>query len=124
ENDIPSHCREILEKWKKVSNSNDEVKENNVGSGEDMDVKLVKLLESQPRPTAVQRTCTDITEEERRIREAIIAQYSQMSDQEDDGDPDRPSEGKENGDVRKTKTAATRKKGETQDPEGWIMCST
>ncbi|PSN42818.1 hypothetical protein C0J52_12665 [Blattella germanica] len=114
EDDIPNHCREILEKWKNVSKNTDKAKENNVGSGEDMEVKLVKLLESQPRPTTVQRT---YTEEERRIREAILAQYSQMSDQDDDDETDRPNEGKENG-LRETKTAAARKKGETQNSEG------
>jgi hypothetical protein len=75
ENDIPTHCREILVKWKSVSQTIDVVTGNNAGSGEDMDAKLVRLLESQPRPTTVQRT---YTEEERKIREAILAQYSQV----------------------------------------------
>ena len=76
ENDIPLHCREILEKWKKVSKTSEEVKENNVNSVEDMEVKLVRYLESQPRATTVQRT---YTEDERRVREAILAQYSQVT---------------------------------------------
>jgi hypothetical protein len=58
-----------------VSQTTEVVTGNNAGCGEDMDVKLVRLLESQPRPTTVQRT---YTEEERRIREAILAQYSQV----------------------------------------------
>nr|CAD7400596.1 unnamed protein product [Timema cristinae]CAD7434377.1 unnamed protein product [Timema monikensis] len=74
ENDIPSHCREILDKWKKLSPTEKSVDENAKG-GDDMDVRLAKLLESQPRPTTVQRT---YTEEERKIREAILAQYSQV----------------------------------------------
>jgi hypothetical protein len=73
--DIPTHCREILDKWNKASQAADVLTENNTGTGEDMDVKLVRLLESQPRPTTVQRT---YTEEERRIREAILAQYGQV----------------------------------------------
>jgi hypothetical protein len=73
--DIPTHCREILDKWKKVSQTADTLTGNNASSGEDMDVKLVRLLESQPRPTTVQRT---YTEEERRIREAILAQYAEV----------------------------------------------
>lgn len=73
--DIPTHCREILDKWKKVSQTADNLKGNNASSGEDMDVKLVRLLESQPRPTTVQRT---YTEEERKIREAILAQYAEV----------------------------------------------
>jgi hypothetical protein len=73
--DIPTHCREILDKWKKLSQAADILTGNTSGSGEDMDVKLVRLLESQPRPTTVQRT---YTEEERRIREAILAQYGEV----------------------------------------------
>jgi hypothetical protein len=75
EDDIPTHCHEILDKWKNLSQTTEVVTENNAGCGEDMDVKLVRLLESQPRPTTVQRT---YTEEERKIREAILAQYSQV----------------------------------------------
>lgn len=75
EDDIPTHCREILDKWKNVSQTTDVVTGSNASFDEDMDVKLVRLLESQPRPTTVQRT---YTEEERRIREAILAQYSQV----------------------------------------------
>lgn len=73
--DIPTHCREILDKWKKVSQTADILTGNSASCGEDMDVKLVRLLESQPRPTTVQRT---YTEEERRIREAILAQYAEV----------------------------------------------
>ena len=73
--DIPTHCREILDKWKKVSQTADTLTGNNASSGEDMDVKLVRLLDSQPRPTTVQRT---YTEEERKIREAILAQYAEV----------------------------------------------
>ncbi|KDR18361.1 coiled-coil domain-containing protein 43 [Zootermopsis nevadensis] len=102
EDDIPTHCREILVKWKSVSQTTDVVTVNNADSGEDMDVKLVRLLESQPRPTTVQRT---YTEEERKIREAILAQYSQMSDQDDDDEADHPIEGKENGLVKNTNSA-------------------
>lgn len=41
-----------------------------------MENKLVKLLESQTLQTVQQRQYTD---EERRVREAILAQYSQVS---------------------------------------------
>lgn len=48
---------------------------------EDVEVRLAKLLESQSLPTTTQRiTCS---EEERKIREAIVAQYSQMTDTEE-----------------------------------------
>nr|CAD7400595.1 unnamed protein product [Timema cristinae]CAD7434376.1 unnamed protein product [Timema monikensis] len=97
ENDIPSHCREILDKWKKLSPTEKSVDENAKG-GDDMDVRLAKLLESQPRPTTVQRT---YTEEERKIREAILAQYSQMSDEEESG-VGNEAEPKENGMMKNT----------------------
>jgi len=67
-----------------------------------MDVKLVRLLESQPRPTTVQQTYTG---EERMICEAILVQYAEMSDQEDDNDSDHPNEGKENGLIKDTNAA-------------------
>lgn len=100
ENGIRNHCREILEKWRNTSQAAISVKNAEVAGAEAMDVKLAKLMESQARPTTVQRTYTD---EERRIREAILAQYSQMSDQDDDEDEgDRGAEGKENGLVKNT----------------------
>ncbi|GLH13719.1 Coiled-coil domain-containing protein 43 [Gryllus bimaculatus] len=73
ENDIPAHCREIMDKWQNVGQGQAHSKES-AEVVEDVDVKLARLLESQARPTTVQRT---YTEEERRIREAILAQYSQ-----------------------------------------------
>ncbi|XP_046401454.1 coiled-coil domain-containing protein 43 isoform X2 [Ischnura elegans] len=79
EEDIPKHCREILERWQKISqalNSN-----NKSQPEEDVEVKLVRLLESQSLPTVAPKS---YTEEERKIREAILAQYSQMSDNEED----------------------------------------
>lgn len=42
---------------------------------ENVEEKLAKLLESNVRSTTVQRS---YTEEERKIREAILAQYSQV----------------------------------------------
>nr|CAD7457829.1 unnamed protein product [Timema tahoe] len=98
ENDIPSHCREILDKWKKFSPKEKSVDDENAKGGDDMDVRLAKLLESQPRPTTVQRT---YTEEERKIREAILAQYSQMSDEEESGGGN-DAEPKENGLTKNT----------------------
>lgn len=48
---------------------------------EDVDVKLAKLLESQSLATTKQKK---YTEEEKKIREAILSQYSQLSDEEED----------------------------------------
>lgn len=50
-------------------------------SGEDVDTKLVKLLESQALATTKQKK---YTEEEKKIRDAILSQYSQMTDDEDE----------------------------------------
>lgn len=68
---------EILEMWTKFkpeTNSSD-----GRMSAEDVDVQLAKMLESQCLPTTSQK---NYTEEERRIRESILAQYSQMTDEE------------------------------------------
>jgi hypothetical protein len=46
--DILKQCREILDKWKKVSQTAGILTGNNASSGEDTDVKLVWLLQSQP----------------------------------------------------------------------------
>lgn len=48
---------------------------------EDVDVKLAKLLESQSLATTKQK---EYTAEEKKIREAILSQYSQLSDEEED----------------------------------------
>lgn len=57
---------------------------------EDVDDKLVRLLESQTLATTVQR---EHTAEEKRLREAILAQYGQTTDsegeEEDNGTSDR-----------------------------------
>ncbi|XP_033329172.1 coiled-coil domain-containing protein 43 [Megalopta genalis] len=79
---ISGHVTEILSAWTKWLPD----KEITASKGpiEDVDVRLAKMLESQSLPTTTQRS---YTEEERRIREAILAQYSQMSDEEhSDGD--------------------------------------
>ncbi|XP_046676906.1 LOW QUALITY PROTEIN: coiled-coil domain-containing protein 43-like [Homalodisca vitripennis] len=106
ENDIPLHCREILDHWK-ASQSN--IASNVVSAPavlDNVEEKLAKLLESNIRPTIVQRNYTD---EERKIREAILAQYSQTSDQ-DSGEEDDVggggTEGKENGLFKNTNAAA------------------
>lgn len=72
---------------------------------EDVDVRLARMLESQSLPTTTQRS---YTEEERRIREAILAQYSQMSEEENsegDGEEDGASGG-DCGIEKNTNTAA------------------
>ena len=53
---------------------------------EDVDVKLARLMESQAKSTTVTKT---YTEEEKKIREAILAQYSQMSDEEESAENEK-----------------------------------
>lgn len=48
---------------------------------EDVDAKLARLLGSQALATTKQK---EYTEDEKKIREAILAQYSQMTDDEGD----------------------------------------
>lgn len=64
---------------------------------EDVDVKLARLLETQAKPATVIRN--NYTDEERRIREAILSQYGQMSDEEGEGGEDTDHV-KENGLVK------------------------
>ncbi|XP_046819600.1 coiled-coil domain-containing protein 43 [Vespa crabro] len=86
EDNISKHVTEILNAWAEWLPT-EEVASPNVPT-EDVDVRLARMLESQSLPTTIQRS---YTEEERRIREAILAQYSQMSDEGDsegDGEED------------------------------------
>lgn len=76
---IEKHVTEILEAWAKwitvdTAPVDDTPKE-------DVDVRLARMLESQSLPTTSHKS--SYTEEEKRIREAILAQYSQMSDQDE-----------------------------------------
>ncbi|XP_044743247.1 coiled-coil domain-containing protein 43 [Chrysoperla carnea] len=79
-NDTSVLSKEILDMWNKYH----PVEENDSNQSQiDVDEKLVRLLESQSLATTVQRS---YTEEEKKIREAILAQYSQMSDEENEED--------------------------------------
>lgn len=64
----------ILDKWKACSNSQDD--EKNKPPKIDVDEQLVKLLESTKVQAVVKER--QYTEEEKRIREQILAQYSQV----------------------------------------------
>lgn len=77
EDNISKHVAEILNAWTEWLPSEDAAAA--TMPAEDVDVRLARMLESQSLPTMTQRNYTD---EERRIREAILAQYSQMSDEE------------------------------------------
>lgn len=90
DNDITKVCNEILDKWQFFKPK--ETPSSSVSS-EDMNVKLVKLLESQSLATTKQK---QYTEEEKKIREAILLQYSQMTDDEEDCEETSTNDIKEN----------------------------
>ncbi|XP_017880233.1 coiled-coil domain-containing protein 43 [Ceratina calcarata] len=83
---ISKHVTEILKAWAEwLPIKEDTTRKEPV---EDVDVRLARMLESQSLPTTAQKS---YTEEERKIREAILAQYSQMSEEENsegDGEED------------------------------------
>ncbi|CAH2067229.1 unnamed protein product, partial [Iphiclides podalirius] len=86
ESDITDHVNEIIEKWESCK-----PKEEVLKPVADVDIQLAKLLDSQSLATTTRREYTD---EEKKIREAILSQYSQLSDNEEDQDneeePDSP----------------------------------
>ncbi|XP_006608806.1 coiled-coil domain-containing protein 43 [Apis dorsata] len=88
---IDKHVTEILKVWEE--NLPNKEKAGPKVPVEDVDVRLARMLESQSLPTTTQRSYTD---EEKKIREAILAQYSQMSEEENsegDGEEDGASGG-------------------------------
>ncbi|CAK9805300.1 Coiled-coil domain-containing protein 43 [Anthophora plagiata] len=89
DDNISKHVTEILKAWTEWLPVQD------VPTGkvpvEDVDVRLARMLESQSLPTTTQKS---YTEEEKKIRDVILAQYSQMSDEENsegDGEEDGAS---------------------------------
>ncbi|XP_050309288.1 coiled-coil domain-containing protein 43 [Anthonomus grandis grandis] len=77
--DITKICDEILEQWQLLKPK--ESPSSTQCADVDLNEKLAKLLESQSLATTKQKK---YTEEEKKIREAILAQYSQMTDSEED----------------------------------------
>ncbi|KAF2903714.1 hypothetical protein ILUMI_02471 [Ignelater luminosus] len=91
-NDISQLRTEIMDMWSKLRLP---ILNNSQPTPiEDVDVKLARLLESQSLQTPKQK---QYTEEEKKIREAILSQYSQMTDDEDEEDIGDPGDSKENG---------------------------
>lgn len=74
QNGIAALVSEILDKWESC-----QPKQETVKPTADVDVQLAKLLDTQTLATAARREYTD---EEKKIREAILSQYSQLSDNE------------------------------------------
>ncbi|KFB40945.1 hypothetical protein ZHAS_00008496 [Anopheles sinensis] len=80
ESDLEPFIKEILDKWKICHNREAEAE---AKPKLDVDAQLAKLLETQKLTTKVER---EYTEEERRIKEQILSQYSQLSESEPEDD--------------------------------------
>lgn len=103
EDNISKHVAEILSAWAECTPSK-EITGPTVPT-EDVDVRLARMLESQCLPTTTQRSYTD---EEKRIREAILAQYSQMfEDTDSEGDGEGDGEGGGDCGIKKNLNAVT-----------------
>ncbi|XP_072162525.1 uncharacterized protein [Bemisia tabaci] len=97
--DITILCHEIFEKWlsSNSATSVDSIKP--MEQLDNVDERLARLLETNVKSSTVQRS---YTEEERKIRDAILSQYGQTSDYEDEYDENEEdnkskSKTKENG---------------------------
>ncbi|KAL1458406.1 hypothetical protein WDU94_008562 [Cyamophila willieti] len=77
--DISKHCQEILEMWQNFHGKQNDAKA--AAAPINVEERLAQLLEPTKQDLVVQKEYTD---EEKKIREAILAQYSQTSDHEDD----------------------------------------
>ncbi|CAD7086018.1 unnamed protein product [Hermetia illucens] len=84
EDDLNNVVQEIIGKWDACQPKKEEVSAKKVG--EDVDAQLARMLESQKIQTTAPR---QYTAEEMRIREQILAQYSQtsVSDGEEGDEP-------------------------------------
>lgn len=76
ESDLNSFIKEILDRWKQC---HPEEPDDGPKLKLDVDAQLAKLLETQKLTKKIER---EYTEEERRIKEQILSQYSQLSDNE------------------------------------------
>lgn len=113
EDNISKLCQEILDKWKVFQTEEENSHKTVLDVAEDVDVKLARLLETQAKPATVIRN--NYTDEEKRIREAILSQYGQMSDEEGEGENDTEVV-KENG-LMKNMNAASVQQAEREKRE-------
>ncbi|XP_025090115.1 coiled-coil domain-containing protein 43-like [Pomacea canaliculata] len=98
-------CQEIIDQWIKEKGAKDMRKKNEKDIGE----KLAELMGKQSLATVKGKKLTD---EERARKEAILAQYSQVSDGEaTDEEPDDPG-----GASSQTSSGGHKGKGEPGDP--------
>lgn len=84
ESNLNGFITEILDNWNKC-HSVAAAAETASKSKLDVDEQLAKLLENQKLATKVER---EYTEEERRIKQQILSQYSQLSESEHEEDDD------------------------------------
>ncbi|XP_066159117.1 coiled-coil domain-containing protein 43 [Euwallacea fornicatus] len=88
-NDITKICDEILDKWQTLRPKEDTPVQ---ATSEELNEKFAKLLESQSLTTTKEKV---YTEEQKKIREAILAQYSQMPDSDEENVEGGSAEGKD-----------------------------
>lgn len=88
EADLSTFIKEILDRWKTCNSVAPADADSKVKL--DVDEQLAKLLENQKLATKVER---EYTEEERRIKQQILSQYSQLSESEHEDDEDETGAG-------------------------------
>lgn len=93
--------------WQKLQTP-EAIPQQSVSNNDEVDIKLAKLLESRVLEVPRQR---QYTAEEKKIRDNILSQYSQMTDDEEDG------EEKEAGGLAKNKNALTVMQAEKEKRE-------
>lgn len=92
ESDCSAFITEILDRWKQC-HQEESAADSAAGGPKlklDVDEQLAKLLENQKLATKVER---EYTEEERRIKQQILSQYSQLSEDEAEDDDDDEANG-------------------------------
>ncbi|GAB6028171.1 hypothetical protein CHUAL_002377 [Chamberlinius hualienensis] len=98
--DIPAVSMEIIRKWENFSSA----VQNNDPLKFDVDARLASIMEKQAQSVVNERK---VSEEDRKYREAILAQYSQVSDEDDDENCDSKEPlGATSADSAKTRTLA------------------
>lgn len=83
ESDSSAFLKEIVDKWKQCTQAEEQASAPKAKL--DVDQQLAKMLETQKLAKKEER---EYTEEERRIKEQILSQYSQLSESEHEGDDD------------------------------------
>lgn len=90
ESDSSAFITEILDRWKQCHQAEPAADSAGPKLKLDVDEQLAKLLENQKLATKVER---EYTEEERRIKQQILSQYSQLSEDEQEDDDDDEASG-------------------------------